>query len=134
MKKTEAFEALGYTLANTRWSWSAEKDDGAVITLWRTELSQRDGRIQMDSRVDADDISEFRNKPGHKERTRILSKFNVPFFVDCILRDDISKSRQDAPCYPWSETETGMQWCITFFDGETGHFCAELMLAPELKI
>jgi len=68
MKFTEAFEALGYELADFRQDWTAEKSDGVCISLWKKEMGTRHGLLWMNTRVHADPIDQWRDKAGNRRR------------------------------------------------------------------
>lgn len=42
MQFVEAFEHLGYNVEAPRQDWSAEKEDGICISLWKKEMGTRD--------------------------------------------------------------------------------------------
>jgi len=62
MKFVEAFNALGYEVENPRQDWSAERDEGVCISLWRREMGTRNGLLWMNTRVHADPIENWGRK------------------------------------------------------------------------
>jgi hypothetical protein len=74
MQFAEAFERLGYSVEAPRQDWSAQNDRGVCSSLWRKELAVRDGLLWMNTRVHADDLDGWRDKPGNRKRIRHLKR------------------------------------------------------------
>src|SRR3546814_13328446 len=68
MQYGEAFTKLGYALTAPRQDWSAERDDGVCITLWRTEIDWK--TLTMDSRVRGGPLGDWSGLPGNAKRIR----------------------------------------------------------------
>src|SRR5690349_19608847 len=74
MQFVEAFERLGYTIEAPRQDWTAEKDSGVCISLWRKEMGTQDGLLWMNTRVHADPLENWQDKPGNRKRIRHLRR------------------------------------------------------------
>src|SRR3546814_8272630 len=88
MQYGEAFTKRGYALTAPRQDWSAERDDGVCITLWRTEIDWK--TLTMDSRVRGGPLGDWSGLPGNAKRirhaTRALDGFGG--MVDAIIVED----------------------------------------------
>lgn len=74
MQFVEAFEHLGYRVIAPRQDWSAEKDGGVCISLWKKEMGTRGGLPWMNTQVHADPIENWGHKPGNVKRNRHLGR------------------------------------------------------------
>ena len=62
MQFVEAFEHLGYNVEAPRQDWSAEKEDGICISLWKKEMRTRDGLMWVNTSVHADPDRELEHQ------------------------------------------------------------------------
>lgn len=128
MKYTEAFKALGYTLANQRQHWSAESDQGVCISLWQSETAFDKVRKTSwcDTREMASALEQWKDKAGNKKRIEHLSRAMREFdgFVDVVIvAGTPGGSFGDA--HPWHPQQyKNTRWKLSYFDPETGHFAA----------
>lgn len=103
MKFTEAFAALGYELVDFRQDWTAEKNDGVCISLWRREMGTRDGLRWMNTRVHADPIDQWQEKAGNRRRIdhlrRALDEFEGR--VDVVIVSG-TPGVSDGTAQPWT--------------------------------
>jgi hypothetical protein len=125
MQFVEAFERLGYAIEAPRQDWSAEKDDGVCISLWRKELGRRDGLPWMNTRIHADPIENWRDKPGNRKRIRHLRRAlnDLGGRVDVVIVSG-EPGVSYGTAQPWlSEgSRSGSYWEVTELQDETGHF------------
>jgi hypothetical protein len=129
MQFVEAFEALGYAVQLPRQDWSAEKPGGICISLWRKEMGTRGGLLWMNTRVHADPIGGWGNKPGSQKRIQHLRRAMVDFDgkVDVVIVSG-KPGIGYGTAQPWKAegSRAGTYWQITDFDAQTGHFEVEL--------
>ncbi len=125
MQFVEAFNDLGYTVKAQRQDWSAEKEDGICISLWKKEMGTRDGLLWMNTHVHADPIENWRQKPGNTKRIRHLRRALREFGgrVDVVIVSG-EPGVSYGTAQPWlAEGErAGSFWQVTELDDETGHF------------
>lgn len=125
MKFTEAFAALGYELLDFRQDWTAEKNDGVCISLWRREMGTRDGLLWMDTRNHADPIGQWQEKAGNRRRIvhlrRVLDQFEGR--VDVVIVSG-TPGVSYGTAQPWiaEGARAGTWWQVTELDDTTGHF------------
>jgi hypothetical protein len=74
MQFAEAFERLGYSVEAQRHDWSAENERGVCISLWQKEMGVRDGLLWRNTRVHADPLEGWKDKPGNRKRSRHLKR------------------------------------------------------------
>lgn len=132
MQFVEAFEHIGYKVEAPRQDWSAEKDGGVCITLWKKEMGTRGGLLWMNTQVHADPIENWRNKPGNIKRIQHLHRALNEFGgrVDVIIVSG-EPGVSYGTAQPWV-AEGGRaktRWQVTEFDEGTGHF--EVVLINE---
>lgn len=133
MQFVEAFEHLGYGVVAPRQDWTAEKADGVCISLWRKEMGTRDGLLWMDTRVHADPIGNWGDKPGNRKRIRHLQRALTEFGGEV---DAVIVSGEPGVSYgtaqPWiaEGSRAGTYWQISAFDADSGHFQVELRRRP----
>jgi hypothetical protein len=129
MKFVEAFNALGYQVENPRQDWSAEKNDGVCISLWRREMGTRGGLLWMNTRVHADPIENWGGKSGNHKRIQHLRRAVESFdgIVDVVIVSG-TPGVSYGTAQPWRAegTRTGSLWRVTNFDEATGHFEVQL--------
>jgi hypothetical protein len=129
MQYGEAFAKLGYNLQVPRQDWSAEKEDGICITLWRSEIDWKS--LVMDSRIHGGPNEIWAGLPGNPKRIRHANRALAEFggFVDVIVVDGIPGNGV-TKATPWQPSERkGLQWTITFLDDLTGHIRLEAKLS-----
>lgn len=125
MQFVEAFERLGYTIEAPRQDWTAEKDGGVCISLWRREMGTQDGLLWMNTRVHADPLENWQEKSGNRKRIRHLRRAldNFGGRVDVVIVSG-EPGVSYGTAQPWlaegSRSET--YWQVTDLDDETGHF------------
>lgn len=132
MQFVEAFQHLGYEVEVPRQDWSADKEGGVCISLWRKEMGTRDGLPWMNTRVHADPIDKWGHKPGNIKRIRHLRRALAEFdgHVDVVIvSGDPGVSYGTAQ--PWESTgaRAGSYWQVTEFEEATGHFEVRLLKA-----
>jgi hypothetical protein len=133
MRYSEAFADLGYTLDSPRQDWTAEKAGGVCITIWQSEMSMKDGRPWLDTRLHCGPLEIWLETPGNKKRKRHLQRALTEFggAVDVIIVRGIAGEKVDGAS-PWRAQERqGFKWRITDFESETGHFTAEAFAATD---
>ena len=125
MQYVEAFNSLGYEVPNPRQDWSAEKNDGVCITLWKSEVQWTPAPPRLDLWTRATPgTTDWENLPGHKKRTnhieRAVSEFDG--WVDVIVVNGIPGQGYGAadPWLPAQRENHG--WRIQEFDKATGFF------------
>src|SRR5438067_13179148 len=125
MQFLEAFEALGYAVQVPRQDWSAEKADGICISLWRKETGTRDGLLWMNTRVHADPIDRWGNKPGNQKRIQHLRRAIDDFAgkADVVIVSG-TPGVSYGTAQPWKSkgSRAGTHWQVTNFDELTGRF------------
>jgi hypothetical protein len=127
MKYGEAFSKLGYQLVVPRQDWTAEKENGVCITVWKNNIDY--SNWTFDTRVHAKDWEEWGSKSGNKKRirhaTRALSDFHG--WVDVVIVDGLP-GEGVANADPWIEKDRkGKRWRVTYLEEETGHIRLELL-------
>lgn len=134
MQYHEAFRALGYRLDAIRTDWSAANATGVCLSLWRKEIAMDHGAPFFDSRVHADPIEVWGDKPGARRRLEHLKAAEDEFdrWLDVVLRAGGYHDGPSQPSEPWIVAERqNHKWRLTFLDRETGHFaCRAEPLAP----
>jgi hypothetical protein len=125
MQFVEAFNALGFSLANQRQDWSAENESGICISLWTKETDWT--ALVMDTRIHAGDLAIWKHKPGNAKRAkharRALEEFGG--WVDVVKIDGVP-GESYGHATPWNpEERKGFQWKVTYLDDETGHLRLE---------
>ncbi len=129
MQFVEAFEALGYAVQAPRQDWSAEKPAGICISLWRKEMGTRDGLLWMNTRVHADPIEHWGNKPGNQKRIEHLRRAldDPGGKVDVVIVSG-TPGVSYGTAQPWKAegSRAGTYWQVTEFDQTTGHFEVQL--------
>ena len=131
MQFTEAFERLGYSVEAQRQDWSAENDQGVCISLWQKEMEVRDGLLWMSTRVHADPLEGWENKPGNRKRIRHLRRALDEFGgrVDVVIvSGDPGVSYGTAQPWIAEGARAGTHWHISDLDDATGHFEVQLVL------
>jgi hypothetical protein len=133
MQFVEAFERLGYSVEAPRQDWSAEKQNGVCISLWKKEMGNRDGLMWMNTHVHADSIDNWGHKPGNAKRIRHLRRARDEFEgrVDVVIvsgKPGISYGSAQ----PWLNEggRAGSYREVTDFDESTGHFEVRLLKEP----
>lgn len=125
MQFGEAFETLGYALVAPRLDWSAEKDDGVCLSLWRREMGFRDGLPWMNTRVHAGPIEEWLDKSGNTKRIAHLRRARDEFEgrVDVVIVSG-EPGGGYGTAQPWlaEGQRAGTYWKVTDFEEATGHF------------
>lgn len=135
MQYVEAFQKLGYQLANARQDWSAQNEYGVCVTIWTKELAKMAGKspLYFDLWELHPDGGEWEKKAGHKKRTRHIAHAVEKFDgkVDVIfVSGEPGESYKDAD--PWlikGQHLNGSRpgcWKIIKFCAETGYFRAEV--------
>jgi len=128
MQFVEAFDRLGYEVPNPRQAWTAEKEDGVCITIWRKELMHEDGRPYLDLwKMYPEGNEWWEDKSEHKRRTRRLERAIDEFGgrVDAILLSgEVGKSYGNAD--PWDVRKRSGHWRIARLCRQTGYFRAEI--------
>jgi len=123
MQYSQAFAKLGYTLVAPRQDWSAEREDGVCITLWRSEIDWK--TLTMDSRVHGGPLEQWSNLPGNAKRIRHARRALAEFVVDVIVVDGVpGQGVIDAT--PWNAKDRkDIVWRVTELDEATGHIRME---------
>lgn len=125
MRFVEAFERLGYTIEAPRQDWTAEKDGGVCMSLWRREMGTQNGLLWMNTRVHADPLENWREKPGNRKRIRHLHRAldNFGGRVDVVIVSG-KPGVSYGTAQPWlaEGSRSGTYWQVTDLDDETGHF------------
>lgn len=132
MQFVEAFERLGYIVEAPRQDWSAEKEDGVCISLWRKEMDARDGLLWMDTRTHAGPIDEWQDKSGNRKRIRHLRRALEEFggHVDVVIvSGDPGVGYGTAQPWVAEGGRSGTFWEVTKLEDETGHFEVRLQRA-----
>lgn len=131
MQFTEAFERLGYSVEAQRQDWSAENERGVCMSLWQKEMGVRDGRLWMSTRVHADPLEGWENKPGNRKRIRHLRRALDEFGgrVDVVIVSG-EPGVSYGTAQPWIAEggRPGTFWRISDLDEATGHFEVQLVL------
>jgi len=125
MQFVEAFRELGYKVEAQRQDWSAEKEDGVCISLWKKEMGTRDGLLWMNTHVHADPIENWGHKPGNIKRIRHLRRAmdELGGRVDVVIvSGDPGVSYGTAQPWVAEGARAGTFWQVTELDDETGHF------------
>ena len=127
MQYVEAFKSFGYDVPNPRQDWSAEKDDGICITLWKKEVDWSPPPPQLDLwKKWTPGTADWEKLPGHKKRISHLKRAVSEFdgWVDVILvAGTPGEGCKDAD--PWlPEQRKNHRWRIQKFDEATGFFSA----------
>ena len=134
MQFVEAFEHLGYRVEAPRQDWSAEKDDGICISLWKKEMGSRDGLPLMNTLTHADPIENWGNKPGNGKRIRHLRRAVEEFEgrVDVVIVSG-EPGASYGTAQPWvaKDGRAGTYWQVTELDTGTGHFEVVLIKAEQ---
>ena len=125
MQFVEAFNWLGYQVPVWRTDWSAEKPDGICLSLWTKETDWK--QLVMDTRLHADPIEGWGNKPGNKKRIlharRALDEFGG--WIDVVKIEGIPGETYGSAS-PWLPSDRhGRRWRITYLEDETGHLRME---------
>ena len=132
MKFTEAFEALGYRLDAPRQDWSAEKDGGVCISIWKEELQSRDGLLWLKTQLHGGPLHQWQAKAGNRKRTRHLRRALDQFDgrVDVVIVSG-TPGVGYGTAQPWlgEGTRACTWWQVTELDDTTGHF--ELVLRQD---
>jgi hypothetical protein len=131
MQFVEAFRQLGYKVEAPRQDWSAEKEDGVCISLWKKEMGSRDGLLWMNTHIHADPIENWGHKAGNIKRIRHLRRALDQFGgrVDVVIvSGDPGVSYGTAQAWLAEGGRAGTLWHVTELDDETGHF--EVVLKP----
>ena len=127
MQYAEASRALNYQLISPRNDWTAKKEDGICISLWKQELAFRDGRPWINTKVHCQPIEIWKDKPGNKKRIRHLLKAVSDFegVVDVIIVHGIPGEKVTS-ADPWQQKgrRKGYHWQVSEFEQSTGHFTA----------
>lgn len=125
MRYSEAFEALGYQLKSARQDWSAEKDDGVCITIWKRRINWPEH--SYDTRTHTSSVDVWAKKSGNQKRIAHAKRALVEFdgWVDAILiSGEPGVSYEDAQVWVPSD-KGGKRWKITFLEEDTGHIRIE---------
>lgn len=125
MRYGEAFSKLGYKLGAPRQDWSAERDDGICISLWRTEIDWK--LLSMDSKINGGPLEEWSKLPGNKTRIRHAHRAINEFdgVVDVVIVDGVPGNGV-TNATPWVPSDRkGLRWKITSLDPLTGHIRLE---------
>jgi hypothetical protein len=127
MQFVEAFERLGYAVQAPRQDWTAEKLDGVCISLWRKEMGSSEGLLWMDTRVHADPIDNWGDKPGKRTRhlKRAINEFGGEVDV-VIVSGEPGVSYGTAQPWTADGARANTFWQITAFDDHSGHFEVQL--------
>ncbi|WP_067111303.1 hypothetical protein [Sphingopyxis granuli] len=126
MRYGEAFAKLGYALTAPRQDWSAERDDGVCITLWRSEIDWK--TLTMDSRLHGGPLSDWSGLPGNAKRIRHVKRALDEFggAVDTIIVDGIP-GQGVIGATPWNpDDRKGLRWYVTDLEEATGHIRLEV--------
>ena len=123
MQYVKAFNVLGFDVPSPRKDWSAEKDDGICITLWKSEVEWTPPPPRFDLwGIATPGEADWEALAGHKKRTGHLARAVLEFdgWVDAYENAD-----------PWIPAQrVNHRWRITKFDEATGYFSA---IAKKLK-
>jgi hypothetical protein len=127
--KVKAFEALGVTLKNDRWSWSGRTPDGktVVLQLWKDRLNYKTKPISYND-FDDPTLPTWINRPGNKDRIEDLKwarahcegTFRV---VIGVAKDIHANPRETIEAYHRGD----LIMKIVEFNEETGEFRAEMV-------
>ena len=125
MQFVEAFERLGYSVEAPRQDWSAANEQGVCISLWKKEMGVRDGLMWMDTRVHADPIENWVDKPGNRKRIRHLRRAIRDFDgrVDVVIVSG-KPGVSYGTAQPWLAEggRAGTWWQVLDLEEESGHF------------
>ena len=109
MSLTSFFERLGAPLANSRWSWGAQRPhDGAVfLRVWQDEKFVAEGVLHM--LIDRDPVGDARL--GHQERRRHseLIRAGARCFLVMCTAVDVDASRRKIASFNEDEVFIGVQ-------------------------
>ena len=127
MRYVEAFNKLGYQVPAPRTDWTAEKENGVCLTLWKTEVIWTPPPPRIDLfEAHIPNTSAWEKLPGHSKRTKHLARAwrDLDGKVDVVLISGIpGEGVKDAD--PWlAEQRDGFGWRLTKFDNDTGFFAA----------
>ena len=127
MQYVEAFNSLGYQVPNPRQDWTAEKDDGICLTLWKVEVDWTPPapRIDLWSRW-APGTTDWEHLPGHAKRTRHLKRAVQDFdgWVDAIIVSG-TPGEGYGIADPWIAAQRkNHKWKVLRFDETSGFFAA----------
>ncbi len=125
----EAFNKLGYQLANKRQDWSSEKPDGVCITIWSKEAVWTDGKPYLDLWKLHPNGGDWETKSGHQKRIEHVMRAVDEFegFVDVILVSGEPGEGYESASIWHPEKRRNHHWRITKLDRETGYFRAETL-------
>ena len=90
MTLTHLFKRLGAPLANQRWSWGADREDGAVfLRVWQDQKKSIDGRWHLQI-THHEKYSDAKENLGYQERLRHLEMLKGGakcYMVMCLAKD-----------------------------------------------
>lgn len=125
MKFTEAFETLGYELANHQTDWSAEADHGVCITVWKCEIDRTSGMPAYELDLTGAEIGPDRwtKNIGQRKRVKHLARAWDEFDrrVDVVLLGG-QPGHGYGSADPWNVALRGGQWIVNKLDRNTGEF------------
>ena len=122
----EAFKRLGCELKVPRTDWSAQKDGGVWLTLWRGGIDWMADPLTLDTSVEERRAGDWVRKPGNQKRRRHIeyALANCGGWVEAIIVDGDSSGEVEKAT-PWQPAERrGLRWRVVSHDPETGHFAA----------
>jgi hypothetical protein len=129
MQYSKAFQELGYRLDSPRQDWTAEKDDGVCVTLWKRRIDWNE--LSYDTRLHKTSIDVWSTKSGNSKRIRHARRAIDEFggWVDAILiSGEPGNGYEDAQIWVPAE-KSGKRWRVTFLDEEVGHIRIEVQSA-----
>lgn len=127
MLYSEAFQKLGYRLVRPRLDWTASKDDGICVSLWKKEIDWKARPLSMSSQVRSGPLEDWVGRHGNKLRKKHLAVALKEYggWVDAVIVEGEPGAGVDR-AEPWRpEARQGLKWRVVAFDVETGHFTVE---------
>lgn len=125
MQFVESFEKLGYTVEAPRQDWSADKDDGVCLSLWKKEMAFQNGMLWMDTRIHAGPNELWRDTSGNRKRIRHLRRAIDEFEgrVDVVIVSG-EPGEGYGTAQPWltEGKRAGTYWKVSELEERTGHF------------
>ncbi|AXA83673.1 hypothetical protein DCD74_02295 [Lysobacter oculi] len=123
MSLAKFFDSIGAPLANTRWSWGAVRNDGAVaLRVWQDGTARKDGKLLVQiTHLEKYGDGRGRDNLGYAERlahVELIRNGAKTYFVMCRAKDP---SVHDAPrqIASFNDKEIFIGGPVLTIDGET---------------
>ena len=127
MQYVEAFSSIGYDVPSPRQDWSAEKEDGVCITLWKVEIDWIPPPPRFDCwKTQTPGENEWDMLPGNRKRARHIARALEEFggWVDVIIVNGTPGEGYKSTDIWKPEQRMKHRWRIQKFDQATGFFSA----------